>query len=907
MIKRIIYFTFIALLVGALIYFYFQVNQHSEVVDQSDLIEVLPNNPGIIIEIPELSALAENENLHSEMWNAMAQISTIKSYASIWRKWDSLAKEYPDLSSWGNNPAINSYHLVGKKVLPFMAVKFGNKATERTWKVLLQSKDIKKEKDYNGVSIYSFDKDFAKYAYIYNGYFAVSSSSILLEQSIRAIQNKAEVDENLDALRKTRGSGVDMNIYVNYKRLHLIMESLASPRSSFTARLANLGEWGEFDYSVDQSNLIFNGFSTFTSEDYWHIFSQQESVKVTIQEAIPSDSKGFLAISIDNMEQFRKDYETFLNHEGSYISYQDWLKTVIKRGVNDLPLVLDGIMENEIAYRHDNNLTAQSDESLVIIKTHSASSALESLSNVISNYANKKGKHLSDYRSKIEIDSETTYDLYSYPFDESFSYLYGKAFGNFKAKYFCLYDNYLIFASQRKSIKNAITANILKQTLANDADFVDFYTSFSSKNSLFYFEKTDNIIPDLENNLGAEFCKDAGLSKDNTNNFYALAYQMVTSGKYVYNSILINYNANLKDKPSTVWNSLLEAAPVGKPQFVKNHYTQESEICVQDELHNLYLISSSGRVIWKKPIGEAIISDIHQIDYYKNNKLQLLFNTSSKLWILDRNGNHVERYPVLLPSKASTGLSLFDYEKERNYRIFVPTEDKKIYLFNIDGNINKDFSFGTTEYPLTMPIQHFRVKGKDYLVFADKNRVYMLNRKGQSRVKLKEQFSASPNNSFYLGHDERPFIATSDIQGNVVKIYFDGMVSKIELQSIDADHYFAMADLEQRGSGNYVIVNDGLLNVYNFRGRILYTKRFDKAELSRPYFYKFAVNLTKIGIHNESSNEIYLMNGLDGEMYKDFPLVGTSPFSIGFLATSSWRFNLVVGGENNSMYNYKVK
>jgi hypothetical protein len=65
--------------------------------------------------------------------------------------------------------------------------------------------------------------------------------------------------------------------------------------------------------------------------------------------------------------------------------------------------------------------------------------------------------------------------------------------------------------------------------------------------------------------------------------------------------------------------------------------------------------------------------------------------------------------------------------------------------------------------------------------------------------------------------------------------------------------------------------------------------------------------VTKIGLYNKSKNEIYLLNGLDGEMYKDFPLVGTSPFSIGFLATSSWRFNLVVGGQNGSLYNYKIK
>jgi len=907
MIKRVLYIIFIALLVGALTYFYFQVNQHSEVVDKTDLIEIVPNNPGIIIEIADLNSFAENENLNSEMWQSLTKIAKIESYANLWSKWDSVANTFSDLSNWSDDPAILSYHLVGNKVLPFFSIKFRNKATERTWKTLMQTKGLTIEKDYNGVNIYKYDNEIVQYAYLYNGYFALSASSILLEQSIRTIQNPPRVDEEFEALRKTRGKGVDMNIYVNYKRLHTMMEKLAIAKSSFTSSLSNLGNWGEYDYSVDESNLIFTGFSTYSSEDYWHIFSQQANVRMSIQDAIPLDSKGFMALSIDDIHQYRSDYESYLHHQGTYATYEAWIESVSKRGVDDIQILFDDLIEKEIAYRLDNQETAQRDESLVIIKTKSASSALERLSNVLSKYASLKGKQLNDYRSPLTIDSETTYALYNFPFDDSFGFLYGQAFADFDAKYFCFFDNYLIFGTDRNTIKKAITANILKQTLANDADFIDLFSSFSSKNSLFYFEKTNNIIPTIQYNLGDEFCERAGLSLDNTSNFYALAYQMISSDKYVYNSVMLNYNSELKDKPLTVWNSQLEGEPVGKPQFVKNHYSNENEICVQDDLHNLYLISSSGRVIWKKPIGEAIISEIHQVDFYKNGKLQLLFNTASKLWMLDRNGNFVERYPILLPSNAATGLSLFDYDKQRNYRIFIPTVDKHIYLYTKEGNINRDFVFGTTEYPLTMPIQFFRVQGKDYLVFADKNHVYILNRKGERRIKLKEQFSASPNNEFYLGSDERQFIATTNVDGQVMKVYFDGSVSKVKLKETTASHYFAMADLEQRGSSNFVIVDKDLLTVYNFRGRELYSKRIENAELSRPYFYKFASNVTKIGLSTKNKNEIYLLDGVDGELYKGFPLIGTSPFTIGFLATSSWRFNLIVGGESGALYNYKVK
>ncbi len=907
MVKRILYITFVTLLVGALVYFYIQVNHHSEIKTQSNLIEILPNNPSVIMEIPKLRAITDNNGLNSEMWKTLSEITSFKSYSNIWSKWDTIITHQPDLKAWDNNPSILSYHLIGKQLFPFIAIQFSNKASERAWKTILLEKGIKKEKEYNSISIYKFDKDIAAYAYINNGLLALSSSPILLEQSIRASQTNSKTDEDFETIRKTRGNSADINIYVNYQRLYQSIEEITGKKSDFSLHLANLGKWGEFDYSIDKHNIIFNGFSSYSSENYWQIFNNQSSIKMTIQNAIPADSKGFTALSIENIKKFRKDYEAYLQHQGSFVSYQNKQQQMSKQGISNMPLLLDNIIDQEIAFRHDNILTTSNDESLIIIKTKSGSSALENIKAALSAYAKKNDKVLNDFCSTIDIDSEIKYKVYSFPFEDIFDTFYGRAFAPAKTNYVCLYDNYLIFGAERFSIKKAIMANILKQTYANDANFVDFYSSFSAKNTFFYFENGSNIIPKIQKNIGEKKCQESGINNETATNFYALAYQLVSSDNYVYNNILINYNANLRDKPQTVWSSQLDAAPMGKPQFVKNHYSKENEICIQDEQNNLYLISNSGRVIWKKPIGEKIISSICQIDYFRNGKLQLLFNTPSKLWLLDRNGNFVERYPILLPSQASTGLSLFDYDHNRDYRIFVPTIDKHIYLYNKDGNMNTGFKFGTTEYPLTMPLQFFRIGGKDYLVCTDKNHVYILNRQGKRRVKIKNQFSASPNNAFYLGKDNSYFLATTDNKGSVRKVYFDGSIKTIELPEINANHYFALEDLEKTGSNDYIIVTNNQITVYNSNGKKRYSKQIENAELSRPFFYNFATNDTKIGFVNQNKNKIYLLNGNNGELYKDFPLVGSTPFSIGFLSASAWRFNLIVGGENGALYNYKVK
>ena len=135
-----------------------------------------------------------------------------------------------------------------------------------------------------------------------------------------------------------------------------------------------------------------------------------------------------------------------------------------------------------------------------------------------------------------------------------------------------------------------------------------------------------------------------------------------------------------------------------------------------------------------------IISKIHIIDYYANKKYQFLFNTKNHIYILDRNGNFIENYPVKLPAKATCGISVFDYNDNCNYRIFVACNDKQVYLYQKDGQINKDWKITQTKDYVKTPIQYFSYENKDYIVFADNLNIYILNRKGEVRINPKTNY-----------------------------------------------------------------------------------------------------------------------------------------------------------------------
>jgi hypothetical protein len=92
-----------------------------------------------------------------------------------------------------------------------------------------------------------------------------------------------------------------------------------------------------------------------------------------------------------------------------------------------------------------------------------------------------------------------------------------------------------------------------------------------------------------------------------------------------------------------------------------------------------------------------VLSEIFQIDYLANGKLQYLFSTKNKLYIMDRNGVNLENFPVTFPSPATNGVNVLDYDNNRIYRYFVACEDKKVYAYDKEGKLMPGWNFEGTK------------------------------------------------------------------------------------------------------------------------------------------------------------------------------------------------------------------
>jgi hypothetical protein len=372
----------------------------------------------------------------------------------------------------------------------------------------------------------------------------------------------------------------------------------------------------------------------------------------------------------------------------------------------------------------------------------------------------------------------------------------------------------------------------------------------------------------------------------------------------IYNSLSIKFREEAREESTTEWETLLDTVASIKPFFFTNHITGAKEIFIQDMKNNTYLINAAGRVLWKVPLNERIVSTIYMIDYYRNGKFQLLFSGKNYIHLLDRNGNYVERYPVKLRSPATNSMAMFDYDNNLSYRLFIAGEDKMIYSYDKTGNVVKGWAPFRTAGLVKAEINYFKVSGKDYIVAADENALYFLDRSGNRRMNLKEPVIKAAGSSMRLIMSSDPYVVCSSPDGTIQQIYFDGSVKKFSIRKFSGEHSFDIFDVDGDGFGEYVFIDKGILYLYNHNRSEIFKREFGSDDLGGPINFIFSSTDRKIGVFDMKKNLIYLI-GKNGKTMNGFPLRGASMFSIGKLSDKSG-WHLIVGGTDRFLYNYKI-
>jgi len=325
-----------------------------------------------------------------------------------------------------------------------------------------------------------------------------------------------------------------------------------------------------------------------------------------------------------------------------------------------------------------------------------------------------------------------------------------------------------------------------------------------------------------------------------------------------------------------------------------------------DDLSNMYLIDQNGIIQWKIPLMEEPISPVYPIDYYKNGKIQYLFNTKNYLYLIDLNGNYVADYPIKLITSTTSPVVVLDYENNRDYRLLMALADNRIY--NFDKHVKQ--IEGWNKFPaksgVDQQIEYLVDNGKDYLFITDeKGNVLCVNRKGEERLKLKRQFQKARNSNFYINRtNNKGVFLTTDEKGNLVYITADGKINKTSFGDFDKDHFFLYKDLSGNNVNEFIFLDKEKLIVLDRFKKLIYSYEFKYDITIRPIFFKGKGNRNFLAVVSAKEKKVYIFDK-NGLAFTDLGIKGTSEFITGSLNNDE-RINLIIGS-NNKLMNYLLE
>jgi len=891
----------------------------------SEPLKAVPLNALVIIRVNNFKALNEKTAVSNQVWN---QLKTIPSFNRINRQLrflDSLYRFVPEARDiLQATPAFISAHATGRDRISILHVlrlpsRYGEKSVAELVTNLIGTGGAITDRKYEGVVIHETAfageagiKDFS-WAISHN-ILMISFSAIVLEDAIRQINSGNSVLnlKGFQEIYNTAGKNVDANVIINFSRFSTGLASIM--KSAFRGKVKsadNFASWAAMDMNLLSDMLLMNGFINppDSAVSISSLFLGQSPRKITADEVLPASTASFVSLGISDPEKYISNYKSFLQGLGKLTSYNNRLQSLNEACGTDITAHFTEIMDNEITLAFDSP-PAEGDTSaiFVLIRIKSRGLAEAKMANLLEKMAASESRPAESYTVEYRIDNELSYKIHRLPVNNLISGLFGNLYMGLNEHYYALIDNYLVFGSSVQSLKTLIHDKVLNKTLENDEAYKEFKNNLSPRSNILFFSNLSKS--------GAVFSpflvKDLGNSWKNYEMVFqkvpVAGFQLFSNNNMVYSNFLVKYLSSYDRETHTVWESRLDTLAEGKPVFVINHQTRQNEVFVQDLNHNIYLINNMGRILWKVQLPEAINSEIYQVDYLRNGKLQFLFSSSNYIYMVDRKGNFVEKYPVRLRSPATCGVSVFDYENNRDYRLFIACQDRRIYAYTKAGALLDGWSFGQSESEVDQPVNHFRVGDKDFLVFGDRFRTYILDRKGNTRISTDTFFPRSVRNSYSLHipkDGSGAGVVTTDTTGLVYFILFNGQVKTVELDRFTGNHYFDYMDLTGDREMEYIFMDRNRLSVFNQNKIRLFTYTFTEPVDTRPVFYQFSSGDRKLGVVCRNENRIYLFNS-NGKLYEGFPLQGNTPFSIGNFGDTLSRFNLVVGSRDNFLYNYRV-
>jgi hypothetical protein len=828
-LKTIAFWVFSCLALGIGVYAYFNLKNNKK--PEIDALSVIPDKCLIYLNTHNFFELNKKINSQSLIVDKLKLFGDIDFFCTTLQSFDSLFSSEESLREELNNNLIHFayYDKNSAWLAAFNLKRLGKQdaITEHLSTILKASK--------NTTGIYTFkvnQKDF--YFDLKEGVALLSNSVDLLKLSLNKSESKFQNTVAYKEFKNTLSENSLLSVFVDHG---LYSQSKASARLNLSITCKNGHSAGIID--LQPSQIKINGYLQPDSSEVLSLFRDQSPQSTEdLTEFLPANTLSLKAFGFSSFKKLQikltatednVDFWTLVNYKALYDlenEFNDNLNSHLVHFETTSPkqsIIAVGVSETFKAREH---LTSMSDS---LITTDS-----------LLVYQLTRGVNNADLCLFAPLLNDTT---------------------NFAV----VYHGHIFFSASREKLVQLLVDLKNNRLLLNNESFVSYKNQHFSQEFNYLIYNSPNRITDELN----DFFNFASRSKEPAfENFKHFSFSVSNNSKnFKFRLQLMNESETRTKTQNILWTMNMDTTGHSSMCGFINHITGENEVIVQDDNNMLYLINAKGTVLWKKQLNEHILSTIYTVDIYKKNKYQLLFNTKNYLHLIDRNGNYVEQYPIKLPAEATCKMSLYDYDNDKDYRIFIACKNNLIYNYSIHGVKQEKFIPVKTNDEVNTPVQYVKVGSSDYLVTLDKEgKIYTFSRKGAERIGLRNRtivncsaYYVDAGNSLASTH----LVYLDDKSGLISKVSFDDKkeIAKLNIETENASVNFSLID--QNKNMDMLITKNNSIYAFNLTGNLILEKTSDIAlskssfygDESHSVFYSLSEGETELRVYNELSSE----------------------------------------------------
>lgn len=598
------------------------------------------------------------------------------------------------------------------------------------------------ERELNEIKIHELSRDKTTFSWVMIGNVWVGSfTSFLIEDVIRTYKGKPNFARANPEVRKLpRISGDAGNLYVQLKNFtEWLSVFLPGNTRSFA-----LGKSSLLDIKSTPSHLVLNGFSTdsATAADYLlSVFKDQSPVPSGLKDYVPNRTVMFTSYGINDGAGFAAALQRFAATHQPRL--RDSLK-LLSAGLQFEWKELYKTISGEVGVCLVEGMESPRPAKVLMIKTNAPELWVKNL-NAVSEKFSEDTVFYERFSGRIirEIPTHRFPEQLLWPLVNGFDHAYYTTEGNV-----------LFIGDNLEELKFFLEDIEHEDTWGKSVSKNQFMESTLLESNVSVFINTPKVWNLLLPRLNPRWSQFVKENQPLLQRLEMCAFQFSHLNNTYYTNIAVHHSAGKAEvtfASNARRNVVHFSEAIQTLQAVKSHVSQATELLIQDSLNDVSLMSMEGKVLWKLPIGDQITSEVQQVDFYNNGKLQYIFSTHDAIHIIDRLGNYVPPYPLYLKGKDIKHLSVIDYDRSKRYRFLVSEQNGNLWMYDKSGKNLEGWTPRATGQSLMTPPRHHRIRGKDFIMAVRKDGlVHLYNRRGEMMENFPLDLQGTPMGDYFL-------------------------------------------------------------------------------------------------------------------------------------------------------------